>query len=80
MYSTRFVRGTETPLQSLRIFINCVGSSHSGFDSQLTSVQVLCLSHEHTFTGRLAASTSSVLYQLPSLSVPSSKCTAGNTV
>ena len=80
MYSTRFVRGTETPLQSLPIFINCVGSSQSGFDSHLTSVQVLCLSQEHTFTGRLAASTSSVLYQVPSLSVPSSKCTAGNTV
>ena len=80
MYSTRFVRGTETPLQTLRIFISCVGSSQLPFDSQLTSVQVVCLSQEHTFTGRLAASTSSVLYQVPSLSVPSSKCTAGNTV
>ena len=80
MYSTRLVRGTETPLQTLRIFINCVGSSQSVFDSQAIFVQVVCLSQEHTFTGRLAASTSSVLYQVPSLSVPSSKCTAGNTV
>ena len=34
MYSTRFVRGTATSLQALRIFINCVGSSQSLFDSQ----------------------------------------------
>ena len=80
MYSTSFVRGTATSLQTLRIFINCVGLSQSLFDSQLTFAQVVCFSQEHTFIGRLAASTSSVLYQVPSLSVPSSKCTAGNTV
>lgn len=80
MYSTRFVRGTETALQTLRISINCVGSSQSVFDSHLTFAQVVCLSQEQIFTGRLTASTSSVLYQAPSLSAPSSKCTAGNTV
>ena len=73
MYSTKFVRGTATSLPTLRTCINCVGSSQPAFDSQMIFVQVICRSQEHTFTGRLASSTSSVLYQVPSLSVPSSK-------
>ena len=80
MYSTRFVRGIETPLQILRTVISSLGSFHSLFDSQLTSVQVVRLSHEQTVTGRLEASTSSVRYQVPSFSLPSSKCTLDSTV
>jgi hypothetical protein len=80
VYSTRFVRGTDTPLQTLRIFINSLGSCHSLFDSQVTFVQVVCFSQEHTVIGRLAASTSSVRYQVPSLFLPSSRCTLDNTV
>jgi len=60
------------PLQTLRIFISSLGSSQSLFDSQVTFVQVVCFSQEHTVRGRLAASTNSVRYQVPSLSLPSS--------
>ena len=80
MYSTIFRVGTETSLQTFRIFISWVGASQSVFDSHVTFVQVVCFSQEHTVTGRLAASTTSVRYQVPSLSVPSSRCTLGNTV
>lgn len=80
MYSTTFVRGTVTPLQTLRMVISSLGSVQSLFDSQVTFVQVLCFSQEHTVTGRLASSTSSVRYQVPSLSLPFSRCTLDKTV
>src|SRR3970040_835616 len=78
MYSTIFRVGTETSLQTFRIFINWVGASQSLFDSQVTFVQVVCFSQEHTVTGRLAASTRWGRYQVPGLSVRSSKCNVGN--
>ena len=80
MYSTTFVRGTVTPLQTLPMVISSLGSAQSLFDSQVTFVQVLCFSQEHTVTGRLAASTNSVRYQVPSLSLPFSRCTIDKTV
>jgi hypothetical protein len=57
MYSTIFKVSAETSLQSLRTFISWVGASQSLFDSQVTFVQLVCFSQEHTVTGRLPAST-----------------------
>src|SRR5580765_207107 len=78
--SHSFRRGTETSLQTFRIFISSVGLFQSLFDSQVTCTQVVCFSQEHTFSGRPAAFSSSVRYKTPSLSLAFSKCTPGTSV
>ena len=62
--SNNFMRGTETSLQTFRMFISSVGVFQSLFDSQVTCTQVVCFSQEHTFSGRPAASSSSVRYEM----------------
>src|SRR5437773_752612 len=79
-YFNIFRRGTETSLQTFRIFISSVGACQLLFDSQATFTQVILFSQEHTFTSRPAASTSSVRYDVLGLSLPSSKCTPCTSV
>ena len=46
------MRGTETSLQTFRIFISSVGLFQSLFDSQVTCTQEIFFSQEHTFSRR----------------------------
>src|SRR5690348_18365109 len=77
--SHSFKRGTETLLQTFRMFISSVGLFQSLFDSQVTCAQAVFLSQEHTFVGRPSGPSSSVRYNIPSLFLPFSKCTPGSS-